>query len=748
MMNSKAIKRTVALAAAFTLGLTLLLAGVPARAAGGKLSATAKAATGSLEQGGDQSVQVDFVHSSWSGELPTEAIITAKGTGGLSGEPSVKTVTITATENKVDNDSSSNSGNGGTQTTDANIAVPKADTDTTYTLVFSAVFSGFSYNGSQNAGLTLDVDYGKGEKFSAVAPVESTKTPSEPDDSGPVTPSKPTGSLIGIKSGTTLPEIKAGETKTISIPLVNSGSSSRYAGKTQVTAELPDGLYFNSATAMWELNFSRISKEQTLKLPLIASDDVKSGVYPITIKSVFKYGGQQIDETLQLNIKITGKEEEEEGKGALAVKNYRLSTDKVKAGQSLTLVTTVENTGDAAVKDIRMVLNGLATEGFTINNGMDTQIIPELRAGGTADITWSLLSSTEMVTGNHSLTAEVTAGELSASSKIFIPVEGKPADSSDEEKPKSSRPRVVIDSYTFAPLNDAGEPDGAASSVEGGKTFRLTLNLKNTSAATAIENLKMTISSAPDETTGGVFTPANSSNTFFIAKVGAGETFTEIIDLLVKADAPPKSYGLQVEVSYEAVLDKERINIDDNETITIPVTQPDRFEVGEVNIWSVMFGDSLNPSVSYVNKGKSSIYNLSIAIEGSNFTTAESTTYVGNVESGSGDYYEASLNPEAPGTVEGKFILTYEDAAGNPHEVERAFSTTVEEMNNGGDDFIDPGLDPAGPIEPVSQGMPGWAWVLIGVGAVAVVGVAVVVILKIKKKRAVRKQDLEDDYDD
>ena len=42
------------------------------------------------------------------------------------------------------------------------------------------------------------------------------------------------------------------------------------------------------------------------------------------------------------------------------------------------------------------------------------------------------------------------------------------------------------------------------------------MTLRNTSATTAIENVKMVVSSAADETTGGVFTPANSSNSFYI----------------------------------------------------------------------------------------------------------------------------------------------------------------------------------------------------------------------------------------
>lgn len=717
-MNNTMVKRAVSLAAAFAMTLALLLSGMPVWAVG-TLSAEAQAATGSIESGSSPTIQVNFTQEGWEWDsVPGNITITVNGSGGLSGNAVLTGSSISLDENKD-------------------------------ILTYSAIIKPehkFKYDGSSNAGLSFDVDYGNSVTASCVATVSVTKDPvDDGGDSGPVTPSTPTGNLIGIKAGTTLPEIKAGETKTLEIPLTNTSTNSRYAGKTQITATLPEGVYFNTATAMQELNFSRSGKTQTYKLSISADPEAKSGVFPITLTSVYKYSGQQVKEELQINLKVVGKTTAEETSG-LSIQNYTLDQPSVKAGSGFKLTLTVKNTGNTTRENVKVLLDGLATDGITVNNGMDTQTIPSLAAGASVNLSWPLLASSEMVTGNHILTATASCGETTGSSKVFVPVDGKSADSDDGEGPKSSKPRVVIDSYSFATVDEAGEVSAeSASSVEGGKTFRLTLNLKNTSTVTPIENLKMTISSVADDATGGVFTPANASNTFFIANVGANQTFTESIDLLVKADAPPKSYGLEVAVSYEAVLDNERVSIDDNETITIPVTQPDRFEVEEVSVWDVMFGDSVTPSVSYVNKGKSSIYNLSIRVEGTNFTTGESTSYVGNVDSGTGDYYEASLNPEAPGTVEGKFILTYEDAAGNQKEVERPFTVQVQEWNT----EPDPGFEePVGPIEPENTGLPTWAWILIGLGGAVIIAAGVIIVIKVRKKKAAKRLEEEDDYDD
>lgn len=555
----------------------------------------------------------------------------------------------------------------------------------------------------------------------------------EGDQTSSEEPSAPAliGNQVTVSKNAFMPEIKAGETKDILIPL----NATSVVGSAQVTLTMPEGLYLESAAATQTVNFKKGSA--TISCRVTAKQDVTDSVASIGIDSVYSYDAQQVKESTTFSVRLRASEKIESN-GKLVITGYQLGSSTLSYNGNTSLTVTVQNTGTSAMKDITMTLDGLATGAVTLKTGMDVQTLVELGPGQQSTFTYQLHGDEALPSGTAILTATAACGEENSVAKVFVPCVGKPETSGGEGEsgPGASKPQVIIESYTY------GEE---GTSVTGGSTFTLGMTLKNTSSSSAIENIKMVVSSAADETTGGVFTPASSSNSFFIAKVGAGESFTESIDLTVKADAPPKSYGIDVEISYEAVIDGKRESLTATERITIPVSQPDRFEVEDAQISSTVYvGDSAYCSVSYVNKGKSAVYNLSIAVEGTGFTTADANTYVGNVEAGNGDYFETTLNVTEPGTIDGKFIITYEDSAGTQTTLERPFTATVMEM-----DWGEP--DPMEPMEPVDvePAMPLWDKILIIVGCVVVAGGIVVVVLRIrrKKKKAVPVFDDEDDDD-
>ena len=559
--------------------------------------------------------------------------------------------------------------------------------------------------------------------------------PEIPDDGSSSEPSAPEliGNQITVSKNAFMPEIKAGETKNIQIPL----NATSVVGSAQVTLTMPEGLYLESAAATQTVNFKKGSA--TINCRVTAKQDVTDSVASINIDSVYSYDSKQVKETTTFSVRLRASDDIQSN-GKLVITGYQLGSSTLSYNGDTSLVITVQNTGTANMKDITMTLDGMATGSVTLKTGMDVQTLVELGPGQQSTFTYQLHGDEALPSGTAILTATAACGEENSVAKVFVPCVGKPEESSGgdgESGPGSSKPQVIIESYTYG--------EEGVTSVIGGSTFTLGMTLRNTSASTAIENIKMVVSSAADETTGGVFTPASSSNSFFIAKVGAGETFSESIDLVVKADAPPKSYGIDVEISYDAVVDGTRQSLTATERITIPVSQPDRFEVEDAQISSTVYvGDSAYCSVSYVNKGKSAVYNLSIAVEGTGFTTADANTYVGNVEAGNGDYFETSLNVTEPGTIDGKFVITYEDSAGTQTTIERPFTATVMEM-----DWGEP--DPMEPMEPVDvePAMPLWGKILIIVGCVVVAGGIVVVVLRIrrKKRKAVPVFDDEDDDD-
>ncbi len=160
-------------------------------------------------------------------------------------------------------------------------------------------------------------------------------------------------------------------------------------------------------------------------------------------------------------------------------------------------------------------------------------------------------------------------------------------------------------------------------------------------------------------------------------------------------------------------------------------------------MWGPMYvGMESSLDVSYVNKGKTTIHNLEISVEGENLTATETKSYVGNVESGSSDYYSVNIMANQEGPVKGKVKFSYEDANGQTVEVVKEFESEAMMMNY---EPEDPGM-----IEPLPEentGLPLWGKILIGV--VVIGGIAAVAFVVIKKKKAAKaKREETETYDD
>ena len=351
-------------------------------------------------------------------------------------------------------------------------------------------------------------------------------------------------------------------------------------------------------------------------------------------------------------------------------------------------------------------------------------------------IEFKAMANSDVATGVYPITLTVKykydGQNLEDTLEFYVKVLGK-GDVEDDEV--NGKPRIIIDSYSFG-----------GSQVMGGSPFTLSMNFKNTSTNVDIQNLKITVQSAADEETGGVFTPTASSNSFFVDNLAKNSAVTKSIVLMPRSDAKPKSYGVDISFEYEAMLNGELHEFSSTERISIPVVQSDRFEIGEVTTWGDFYvGEMSDIMVNYVNKGKTTINNLEITVESDMLNIPESTTYVGNVESGTSDMFSTSVTALTEGDVTGRVTFKYEDSNGSPVEVVKEFTGTAINM------FVDPGTDvPVDPIPEVPEetGTPWWQWALIGVVAVAVI-VGGAFFYKKKKKAKMEKEDAAfDDFDE
>lgn len=318
--------------------------------------------------------------------------------------------------------------------------------------------------------------------------------------------------------------------------------------------------------------------------------------------------------------------------------------------------------------------------------------------------------------------------------EFYVKVIGK--DEAEVEEGVKGKPRIIIDSYSFG-----------GSQVMGGMPFTLAMSYKNTSAEVDIKNLKITIQSASDEDTGGVFTPTASSNSFFVDNLGRNTSVTKSIVLMPRADAKPKSYGVDITFEYEAMMNGELKEFSSTERISIPVIQSDRFEIGEVTTWGDFYvGESSDIMVNYVNKGKTTINNLEITVESEMLDIPEKTTYVGNVESGNSDSFSTSVSALTEGDITGTVTFKYEDSNGSQVEVVREFKGTAINM------WVDPGIDepvdPNMPLEPETPKTPWWQWAIVLVTVALVLGGGFVFYKKKKQAQKEKEDATFDDFDE
>ena len=206
---------------------------------------------------------------------------------------------------------------------------------------------------------------------------------------------------------------------------------------------------------------------------------------------------------------------------------------------------------------------------------------------------------------------------------------------------------------------------------------------------------------------------------------------------------------MTIDYTYEAVVDGIRkADLKGTETISIPLTQPDRFEINQVDLFGPIYmGDQGQLSISYVNKGKSKIFNLAVDLEG-NFTSEDMSTYIGNVESGTGDSFDASLTPMDVGTMAGTATFTYEDSNGETKEIKKEFSCDVIPLpTDMGGEVIGGDMPVDGDVT-AAAGPPAWAIGLTVCGGVLLLIVILVFVRKKLKARKLRMLEAEDDYDD
>ena len=357
---------------------------------------------------------------------------------------------------------------------------------------------------------------------------------------------------------------------------------------------------------------------------------------------------------------------------------------------------------------------------------------------------WSLKTRPDAVTGYTKLVFNVSYNEADGSKNTvaldyYVQVNGvAPEETNDSGK--ISTPRVIVTGFTTTP-----------EEVYAGDTFKLTLNLKNTSKSTAVSNMLFDIQGTQEGTdannTYAAFLPTAGSSTIFVDSIAPNATKSISIELKSKADLAQKPYVVTVNMEYE---DKDANSFSETASVSVPIKQEAKVDLSSITLMpeSIEVGNEANVMFSIYNVGKTKLYNVNVKFQADSISGGD--TFLGNIDPGATGNVDAYLAGQAAtmddGTV--KILISYEDEEGKEAVIEETMTLFVMEPFYG--DMMEDPMMMGDPMMEEATGFPWWGFALIGVAVCGGAAAAGLIIRKKKKAKKAAQEELEliDDLED
>lgn len=287
-------------------------------------------------------------------------------------------------------------------------------------------------------------------------------------------------------------------------------------------------------------------------------------------------------------------------------------------------------------------------------------------------------------------------------------------------------PNIIITNFAYG-----------GDSVAAGSKFNLDFTFQN-KGQVAVTNMVVTVDGAEG------FAIAGGTNTFYVDALWAGYAMTQTVPMQALASAKSGAQPVTVNFRYEYVDAGARSSSQSDVKISVPISQPDRFEISDPVVPDqVIAGQENTVTMEYVNKGKGDIANVEATMEGEGFDATMKTQYVGNVASGATGTIGYAFTPSAAGELKTTLKVTYEDSDGQTKTKEFPLTMSVADA---------PAADQPGASDSVEgrggdRGLPVPAYVAIAVGVVAVIA-AIVLLVRRRRKQKAKKNDIDEDWDD
>lgn len=502
------------------------------------------------------------------------------------------------------------------------------------------------------------------------------------------------------------------------------------------------GLSVRGGTTTQKVKAIEAGKKIYLYYEMNVAKTAKFGSYEIKTDLSYEseFNKEPIKEETTAFINIGGDASQD---SQLIIQDLKFPSATLGVNKTFDVSFKIRNQGQSVAKRIRASAKSDDPSGVVSRTVSDI-LVRDLAPGEEETVSYKFFTTKGGSTKNYPINIKIeylddfTEGKEPKTVEQIVGVFlNNPDNAGDGKDAKKSTPKLIIDRYEFEPKLPLA-----------GNEFEMNLSFYNTNAKKAVKNIKIDLTSQDtsksDSNTAGssVFTPVDSSNTFYIGRIAPSGKVEKTIKMFVVPDATAKTYNITANFEYE---DDENNEYKSSENIGVPVYQESKLDIDPINYQTnAMVGDNIPITANFYNTGKVTLYNFKVTLTADNATVNNGTYYIGNFNSGGQDVYEGSIMPNEPGEIKGKLKFTYEDSTGEVKEKEEDINITVEEAPP-----VDENAGPDGmPMPDGAMGEVPWykkPLFIIPVALVILGAIGFVVFKKLKNKK--KEKDLKIDED-
>ncbi|MDO5028469.1 MAG: NEW3 domain-containing protein [Bacillota bacterium] len=522
----------------------------------------------------------------------------------------------------------------------------------------------------------------------------------------------------------------------------NTGDAEARNIKASLEGMEPAGINIASGLATKDITILKAGEETSLVYDMKIPASAKAGMYPLTLKYDFIGTNSKGQETTS---PTTGSyafsvdvNQADRDPSALIFEKINFPSGRLGKNKIVPISFTLKNIGTENAQNVKISAISQDVTGLTPVSS-STAIVEKILPGQSANYKFDFKTTDTVSSKAYPVEIKVEYTDKSVADKPheisqIVGVNGVDweAEAQKNKDLPTSTPILIIEKYNFDP-----------ELIYAGTQFKMDLVFRNTSDKT-IKNIKIALSSdaaqSSDQsklsTQASVFTPVQSSNTFFIESIPAGGKVDKQITLTTSHDTAANTYTLTADVTYE---DSQAKQYNSKEIIGVTVVQDSKFSLGEIVLDPEYYvGMPGNISVDFYNTGKVTLSNFMVEFESDGDISSDMPTYYkGNFPSGTTDNYTASITVNSPEAKKGKLVFSYEDTTGQSHSLEKEFELNVQEMIMPEENFEDMPM----PEEPASK----TPKIIAGLVGLGLIGAAIVIYKKRKKKK--EEEDLMIDED-